>query len=79
MFPTFRKLNEKCFFKIYDSSRFEELKIIGNKFMFTDVNVNQLPERIYLQDILEAGLEITKEEFESKLWECNMNYKKIML
>ncbi len=77
MFPTYRKLNEKCFFKIHDLSHFEEIKIMGNRYLFTVVKASQLPEKIYLQDVFESGLVITEVEYQNKLFDCKLNLKKI--
>ena len=77
VFPLYRKLNEFCFFKIIDKKTFEELKIMGKKYMFSTINIVQFSERIYIEDVLKMGIEIDKSIFEKQLAICKSDFKEM--
>lgn len=52
-FPQFRKLsNNKSFFKIESDKLFTEYQKIGEKFITHQVEANQYPEMVKIQDML---------------------------
>lgn len=66
LFPQYRKYkNIETYFKIISDREFEEISVVGEKYMVHYVKANQYPEIIRIQDMLsnEAGLwEILTEE-----------------
>lgn len=74
-FPIYRKYpNEKHFFKISSTERFEELYIMGSRYGHRDKKAEIHPDRLLIQDMIEKKdgnwLESSKEEFDSVLEEC---------
>jgi len=72
MFPVYRKYkNNKHFFKIMNSSEFEELSFIGSKLLVTKHVANILPDRNFIHDLLhDVGNTCetsTQEEYEQQL------------
>lgn len=70
-FPVFRKYpHERTFFKITSFDTFEELQIIGNKYIIHQITATILPERNYIRDMLfdfsPYWLKIEEEEYELK-------------
>lgn len=52
-FPQYRKYtNEKTFFKIISTTRWEELQIVGSKVILSQFEVKILPDRNFLNDML---------------------------
>lgn len=81
-FPIFRKYNNNNnYFKIISNSQFEELIIIGKKYVITNKNAAILPDRNFIQDMIvnENGtwLEIFEEEYTKKINYCADNLTKI--
>ncbi len=67
-FPVYRKYkNNKSYFKIIQSNRFEEVQIIGSKKIVKQTEAKQYPEMVFIQDLLfnysEMALEIGEEEY----------------
>ena len=51
-YPQYRKyLNEKSFFKITSSTEWEEIQIIGSKYVLNQFKVNIMPDRNFLHDM----------------------------
>jgi hypothetical protein len=60
-FPQYRKLtNEKSFFKILNTSSFQEVQLIGKKKIFHTVEAKQYPEILRIQDMLQLHEEFYK-------------------
>lgn len=67
-YPQHRKyLNEKSFFKIISSTEWEEIQIIGSKYVLNHFKVNIMPDRNFLHDMTfdykENWKVITEEEY----------------
>ena len=67
-FPQYRKYkNMETYFKIISEKEFEEIKVVGKKYILHTVKAEQYPERLRIQDMLENEEElwdvITEEEF----------------
>lgn len=67
-YPQYRKyLNEKSFFKIISSTEWEEIQIIGSKYVLNQFKVNVMPDRNFLHDMTfdykENWVVITAEEY----------------
>ncbi|TAH26332.1 MAG: hypothetical protein EAZ07_04655 [Cytophagales bacterium] len=74
MFPKYFCLKQnKFYFKIINLSHFQELKIIGSKYQLSDIQILKLPERIYLQDLMANGYEISEIEYTEKVNYCIKN------
>jgi hypothetical protein len=71
IFPTYRKYkNNKHFFKILNTSEFEEISFIGNKVMVTQHLAKILPDRNLITDLLydtHIADQSNQEEYESYL------------
>lgn len=53
-FPLYRKYaNNKSFFEILSNDTFRELKITGQRFELIVINATILPERNYIQDLIQ--------------------------
>src|SRR5690606_24211854 len=83
-FPVFRKYpDQKTFFKIESNNHLVELKIIGKSFLVTRIEAKILPERILIQDLIEAKengyLKIEEEEFEQQWKFCHDQLKPLGL
>lgn len=70
-YPQYRKyLNEKSFFKINSSTEWEEIQIIGSKYVLNKFKVNIMPDRNFLHDMTfdykDNWLEINEAEYEQK-------------
>ena len=67
-YPQYRKyLNEKSFFKITSSTEWEEIQIIGSKYVLNQFKVNIMPDRNFLHDMTfdykENWVLITEDEY----------------
>lgn len=52
-FPIFRKLiNNKSFYKIISSTKFEEKRLIGSRLIIETYTASQYPEILLIQDII---------------------------
>lgn len=74
-FPLYRKYpNEKSFFRITASDAFDELKIMGSRYMIYHVKASILPDRNFIADMInfEGGhwLECSEEEYIATEKEC---------
>lgn len=70
-FPQYRKLpNDKVFYKILDSSHFEEIQIVGSKSFHHLIHARQYPEMLRIKDmldLLEPFVLSSEEEFSRRL------------
>jgi hypothetical protein len=69
-FPIFRKLiNNKSFYKIISSTKFEEKRLIGSRLIIETYTASQYPEMLLIQDMINKThayyLDSNLEEFES--------------
>ncbi len=67
-YPQYRKyLNEKSFFKITSSTEWEEIQIIGSKYVLNQFKVNIMPDRNFIQDMTfdykDNWIAISEEEY----------------
>lgn len=52
-FPVYRKLqNLDVYYKIISYSQFEEIKKMGEKYLFHSVHAIQFPEKLLIQDMI---------------------------
>lgn len=77
MFPQYLKLSEICYIKIISNQEFEELKIIGKKYSLIIVEAKQLPERNYIQDIIKSATRISKDVYQLKIMDCELQLQKL--
>ncbi len=71
-FPQYRKYrNLETYFTILSDKAFEELKVIGGKYVETKVVASQFPEQLLIQDMLNnegnRWETLTANEFQEKL------------
>ncbi len=78
LFPQYRKLNDGCYFKIIDKTAFEELKIMGKKYMFSTIRIVQFSERIYIEDVLKTAIAIDEKDFVNQLAICRRDLKEMI-
>ena len=79
-YPKYRKLaNLKAFYKLINEHEFEELKIMGKKYCLNHYVALQLPERIYIQDIMTSSIEISEVDYNGAVEECTRSLLKVML
>jgi hypothetical protein len=51
-YPQYRKyLNGKSYFKIISSTEWEEIQVIGNKYLLNKFTVKIMPDRNYIHDM----------------------------
>lgn len=51
-YPQYRKyLNDKGYFKIISATEWEEIQIVGNKYLLHQFSVNILPDRNFIYDM----------------------------
>ncbi|MBX7093235.1 MAG: hypothetical protein K1X56_00815 [Flavobacteriales bacterium] len=79
-FPIFRKYsNNKSYFKIVSENHFVELKIMGNYFSVYEIKASILPERVFIQDMLEMQGEhwvsSDEHEFQQQWDRCHSELK----
>ncbi len=73
-YPQYRKyLNEKSFFKITSSTEWEEIQIIGSKYVLTHFKVNIMPDRNFLHDMTFDYKENWKVISEEEYLSCRKN------
>ena len=77
-FPQYRKsLNGKHFYKIISEIEFEEIQLIGGKYLFMKTVAEIYPDKMRIQDMLhsDTGLfqVITDREFVETLNYCQKN------
>lgn len=66
-FPQYRKYkNNLSYFKIISETQFEELKTTGNKIDFYEFEAKILPDRNFIQDMLNNTNDYWKEISESE-------------
>ena len=52
-YPQFRKyINNKGFFKILSTTEWEEIQVIGSKYIFEKFTVKIMPDRNFINDML---------------------------
>ncbi len=52
-YPIYRKLsNNRSFYKVIDSKKFEEIQIIGTKRRIQLIEAKQYPELLFIQDLI---------------------------
>ncbi|MGZ4036092.1 MAG: hypothetical protein ACXVPU_02280 [Bacteroidia bacterium] len=52
IYPQYRKyLNDKGYFKIISSTQWEEIQIVGNKYILHQFTVNIMPDRNFIYDL----------------------------
>jgi hypothetical protein len=77
IFPLYRKRSDgKTFYKILSHSEFEELKILGKKYIISTTKAVQYPEKLYIIELIEAsnGLEFLDEiQYAAMLRYCELN------
>ena len=55
-FPLYRKYpNNKSYFKVLSAESFEEIQVVGSKYLLTRVNAQILPDRYFIADMIEAS------------------------
>jgi hypothetical protein len=69
-YPQFRKYpNDKSYFKIISAAEWEEIQVIGNKYILHQFTVKIMPDRNYLHDMTfdfkDNWVAITEDEYES--------------
>jgi hypothetical protein len=69
-YPVFRKYpNDRSFFKVIDESHFVEVKLTGNRAELHHFEANILPDRNFIQDMINMSeghwVESTEDEFEA--------------
>jgi hypothetical protein len=67
-YPQYRKyLNAKAYFKIISATEWEEIQIIGKKYILHQFTVNIMPDRNFISDMTfdykKNWLEITEDEY----------------
>ena len=73
MFPAYRKYkNSKTFYKIINENSFEEISFIGEKAFLYQIEANQYPEYLRIQDML-ACKDGIWEEIDVKNYETQKN------
>jgi hypothetical protein len=59
IFPLFRKRSDgKTFYKILSYSEFEELKILGKRYVISYTKAVQYPEKLYIIELIEGSNEL---------------------
>ncbi len=81
-FPIYRKyVGGSAFFEVLSKEEFRELKIIGAHFEMHHIRAKILPERAYIEDLIDnpAGnyVESNRDEFYSELKICEMQRKRL--
>ena len=73
MFPAYRKYkNSKTFYKIINENSFEEISFVGEKAFLYQIEANQYPEYLRIQDML-ACKDGIWEEIDVKNYETQKN------
>lgn len=70
-FPVYRKYtNNKTFFKILSEIEFEEIQLIGSKWLIYHTVAHQYPEKLRIMDMLECKdnvwVEISENDYEEQ-------------
>ena len=83
-FPVYRKYkNGKNYFKITSVATMQEVRLIGKYFQIQDFEATIHPDRVLIQDLLNAyqafADSITEKEYEDMIEHCHQNLQKIEL
>ncbi|RFC53688.1 hypothetical protein [Brumimicrobium aurantiacum] len=70
-FPQYRKrFDNKSFYKVTSFTTFEEVQMVGKRFLFHDVHAKKYFEQLQIQDMLVAEIDMyqmsTAEEFDNQ-------------
>jgi hypothetical protein len=81
-FPLFRKYSHgNTYFKIYSTTSFDELKIMGNKYSLKNYQATILPDRNYISDLIKNEGNhweiIDEEEYNEILDQCKKSKEKV--
>lgn len=82
-FPLYRKYPQgQAFFEVISESEFRELKVIGTYYELHHINAKILPERNYLQDLINnpSGnyVKSNRAEFYRELKSCEEQRKRLV-
>ena len=81
MFPVYRKyINNKSYFKVFDSESFEEIQILGNNYWVHEFKAKILPDRYFIKDLIEMEgerwVEISAEDYNDFKNKCRREFNK---
>ena len=81
MFPVYRKyINNKSYFKVFDSESFEEIQVLGSNYWIYEFKAKILPDRYFIKDLIEMEggrwVEISAEIYNDFKNNCEREFNK---
>lgn len=81
MFPIYRKyINNKSYFKVFDSESFEEIQVLGSNYWIYEFKAKILPDRYFIKDLIEmegdSWVEISAEAYNDFKNKCQREFNK---
>lgn len=81
MFPIYRKYsNNKSYFKVFDTTSFEEIQVLGSNYWIYSFTAKILPDRNFIKDMIDmqggGWIEISEEVYKAFKANCEKEFKK---